>query len=965
MRLVWPVLLHASVTAAGAQDRLIRTFGQESGLEPPIWAVAQDSVGFIWVGAEAGLYRFDSTEFRRWAPDVIRDAVDVVTVSPTGDVAISTRSRAVFEVRPTGARPVALPDGPGPAGLLRMTFDRRGRLWIVQDTVLSYRTSEGTWHTLPSVALAGERPLRLKANPVGGVDVMTPGALWRIEPDETPRVLLAASSIIDAWYYSADRFVALSANPPGADRLIEVDGGVRRRLLVSETVPLGRAVSLVERQGTLWVALDGSLFAARPGEPPDVLGLSEGINSGGPLLVDREGSLWMGSFVGLVHLPEPDSRTWSDRHGLRSRHARMLSRAGDLLWITTWGGTDVLRRTRGGWAISRSASGSQTRVCADQSGAIWTFAESGRGVLEMVDTVTTRRFAYPSWFQGCARARDGGVWMTTDDTLFYADPVQRSIRAFAMPTSRDRRDDVLHDRHDRLWVSGGESICHAPVPHVKAGMNGAWTCDTLPGAYIVRMMELPSGTLWASSVFTGLHARRDGRWQPLPMESLATGTVFSLAASPRGGVWMVGHGILQRVEETQSGWTVLERLTQWHGLMTVGGGDLTEDDDGTIWIASDRGVSRVPASARVTARSAPPIVLVDARVDDRPVPLDSVLHLPHDRNRLELRFAALSFRDPSQVRHQVRLGPDQPWSESSSGASFRWVDLRPRQYVVEYRASLDGRIWSPRPLRFAFSVSPPWHRTWWALALALGLAGALGWAVYRVRVAYLLGLERQRTRIAMDLHDEVGSGLASVGILSSVLAADSLTSAERRQTAGDIASAAEELGNALSDIVWALDPHAATLEELASRLAEHGERLSAQGDVEFSSRLPAAWPDARLDVSLRREVLLVGLEALHNAVRHASAREVVLTLEPADGQWALSVRDDGVGFDPLMSGKAKHGYGLSGMRRRAEEIGGRLSVDSAPGAGTTVTLRFDLRRVRRARDLRARLRRASSTLRPT
>jgi signal transduction histidine kinase len=203
-----------------------------------------------------------------------------------------------------------------------------------------------------------------------------------------------------------------------------------------------------------------------------------------------------------------------------------------------------------------------------------------------------------------------------------------------------------------------------------------------------------------------------------------------------------------------------------------------------------------------------------------------------------------------------------------------------------------------------------------------------------------------------------------VGILSSVLAADSLTAAERRQTAGDISSAAEELGNALSDIVWSLDPQAATLEELATRLAEHGERLSARGDVEFSSRFPGAWPDDRLDVSLRREVLLVGLEALHNAVRHASAREVVLTLEPDGGHWTLSIRDNGVGFDPLMSNNAKQGHGLPGMRRRAEEIGARLSVHSAPGAGTTVTLRFDLR-VGRARALSGRLRGASSTLRPT
>ena len=937
----------------------MRTFGQESGVQPPIWALAQDSVGFLWVGAEGGLYRFDGAEFRRWAPDVIADAVDAVTVSPTGTIAVVARSGRVFEITPTGARLMSAPQSAGTVERFRMTFDGRGRLWVVRDSTVTYRTADGVWHTLPAEALNGERPRRLKANPVGGVDVMTPTALWRVVPNESPRVLLTAPWITDVWHYGAERFVALTANPPGADRLIEVNRGAQRRLLANAQTPLGRPISLVERQGTLWVALDGSLFAMRPGEPPDVLGLNEGINSGGALLVDREGSLWMASFIGLVQLPEPDSRTWTDRHGLHTRHARMLAQSRGELWIATWGGTDVLRRTPDGWRLSHSASQSQIRSCVDRRGAIWANYGEGRGVLEIRDASTTRHQTRPASFHGCAPARDGAVWMAIAETLFYAHPTERDVRVFAIPVGDDRHDAVLHDRNDRLWISGGSSICNAATGDVLAGIS-AWACDTLPGAAIAVIVELPSGTLLAASVTSGLYARKNGRWAPARMEALPTRTVFSMALSPRGGVWMIGHGILQRIEETPSGWRVIERLTGWHGLMTVGGGDLIEDADGTIWIASDRGVTRVPASARLTPRTAPPIALVDARVDDRRVSLDSVLRLPHDRNRLELHFAALSFRDPSQVRHQVRLAPDEPWSESASGAAFRWVDLRPGRHAVEYRASLDGRTWSTRPMRFVVSVSPPWHRTPWAIAIGVGLLSVVGWSVYRARVAYLLGLERQRTRIAMDLHDEVGSGLASVGILSSVLAADSLSMAERRQTAGDIATAAEELGNALSDIVWSLDPKVATMEELASRLAEHGERLSASGEVQFFTRFPDVWPVDRLDVAVRRNVLLVGLEALHNAVRHAMARAVVLTLEPNDDKWSLSVRDDGVGLDQRATAGDGHGRGLAGMRRRAAEIGAELTVDSKPGMGATMTLRFALRpgRFGGTRVLTDRLRRA-------
>ena len=230
----------------------------------------------------------------------------------------------------------------------------------------------------------------------------------------------------------------------------------------------------------------------------------------------------------------------------------------------------------------------------------------------------------------------------------------------------------------------------------------------------------------------------------------------------------------------------------------------------------------------------------------------------------------------------------------------------------------------------------------------------IGWAIYRTHLAYLLGLERQRTRIAMDLHDEFGSGLASVGILSSVLARDGLQADERRRAAVEIASAADELGNALSDIVWSLDPHTATLAELAARLAEHGERLCLPGEIAFGTRFPEHWPPERLDVALRRNVLLVGLEALHNAARHAQATEVQLSILPSAGQWQLSIRDDGRGIERAPR-NGRGGHGLPGMRRRADEIGAQLIVESAPNCGTNLILRF---RLRRGQALASRLRRA-------
>jgi signal transduction histidine kinase len=225
------------------------------------------------------------------------------------------------------------------------------------------------------------------------------------------------------------------------------------------------------------------------------------------------------------------------------------------------------------------------------------------------------------------------------------------------------------------------------------------------------------------------------------------------------------------------------------------------------------------------------------------------------------------------------------------------------------------------------------------MTLFILLAAATLYAAYRLRLNHLLELERQRTRIAMDLHDEIGSGLGSIGILSGILASDALGREDGRRMAGEIAATTGELGASLRQIVWTLDPRVRTMEELARRLAEQGRRLFSGDDIEFTTYFPGRWPDVRPSQLVRRNVVLIGLEALYNAARHARAQRVDLRLLPQeDRRWELTVADDGAGFrGPPESAT---GRGLRSARRRAEEIGADLECSSAEGGGTVVRLIF-------------------------
>jgi signal transduction histidine kinase len=264
-------------------------------------------------------------------------------------------------------------------------------------------------------------------------------------------------------------------------------------------------------------------------------------------------------------------------------------------------------------------------------------------------------------------------------------------------------------------------------------------------------------------------------------------------------------------------------------------------------------------------------------------------------------------------------------------------------YSVEARASLDGVHWSDS-VGLSVSVLAPWYRTWWAFGLfALALVG-LGAALHRARLSVETRLGRQRTRIARDLHDDLGSGLGSIGILAGVASGPNLGDEQRRSLAATIAETAHELSGGLSDLVWSLSPRPVTMSMLAAHLADRGSRLVPGPQPRLEVRFPAEFPPVDLPPLFRRNVALIALEAIRNAVRHAHAGRIWLALEPAGkSTWLMEVGDDGGGpTDAGAPGTAngEGGHGRENMRTRAAEIRAALEWSSVPGRGTVVRLRF-------------------------
>jgi signal transduction histidine kinase len=368
-----------------------------------------------------------------------------------------------------------------------------------------------------------------------------------------------------------------------------------------------------------------------------------------------------------------------------------------------------------------------------------------------------------------------------------------------------------------------------------------------------------------------------------------------------------------------------------------------------VWFGTTNGLARLEVANRYEPAGEQHTRIDGLRVAGVPRPLSALgeskisnLVLSPDERRLQIDFLALGGSTGGTPRFQYRMEAVDAWSEPTQERTLLLPNLTPGRYRFEVRAVDSNAERSAEPAMVSFQVLAPfWRRPWFVGLAALTLLG-LAAAIYRTRVTHLLALERQRTRIAMDLHDEMGSGLGSIGVLADLASGESVGESKRRELLDQVASTASELGASMSDIVTSLRPGADTMEALALHLSERGRRMFPGKSPRLEIRLPEVWPSIRLTPAVRHNVAMIALEALHNAARHANARNVRVGLERGEGsRWRLSIEDDGRGAASNGSDNAGGGLGLESMHRRADLIGADFTLRMTPEQGTIVMLLFD------------------------
>jgi ligand-binding sensor domain-containing protein/two-component sensor histidine kinase len=548
----------------------------------------------------------------------------------------------------------------------------------------------------------------------------------------------------------------------------------------------------------------------------------------------------------------------------------------------------------------------------------------------------------------------GSLWVSTtgrQNELSRWDPHDRTFHRYSeglpwFPTSGVSL--FSEDGSGRLWMGllrfgrGQAEMARLRGPSIQRFGGG----DDAPSGGIRALYVDSQKRLWVGTNQSGLmrfdHPEAD---QPVfrrytTAHGLSSDVILSLAEDASGRIY-AGNG--SGVDRLDVATGQVTRYTSADGLAAGEVHASFRDQNGVLWFGTSAGLSRL-ISLPARPPESPQILITSLRVAGVRQPASELgetelsgLRYQPNQNDIDVGFVGLAFAPGETLRYQYMLeGADSEWSPPSAERMVNYASLSPGSYRFLVRAINSAGTPSPRPASIAFVVLPPIWLRWWFQMLAAAVVAAISYWLHRFRVTRLLELERVRTRIATDLHDDIGASLSQIAILSEVASRSvDRTQAQLATPLTDIAGISRELVDSMSDIVWAIDPERDHLGDLVHRMRRFASDVLSPRDIRLVFQSPPEEQDLHMGADLRRQIFLIFKEAVHNALRHSGATEVNISFQVERGWLNLNVLDNGRGFDFVGD---HDGHGLRSMRERARTVGGVVEIGSS-GKGTSVTVR--------------------------
>lgn len=912
-----------------------QAWGMENGLpQDTVHALAQTRDGFVWVGTEAGLARFDGNSF----------------------LVLDMHSQP------------QLPDGD--IRCLLATDD--GALWIGTGDGLA-RLKDGSvrvYTTAQGLPANGILSLELRN---GHVAANTSGGEVTIDGDLVAPIARSQGSSSDLAQEAG--FVARLSTGARAEAnhtIMELTfAGRTMQWSVGKELPGSRIQALfADREGALWIGTNGGLVRWRDGTL-ERLPVTDPLAGASvlALMEDREGNVWVGTETGgLDILRDQRFHVVGAHEGLSSdATTTVVEDHTGTLWVGTSGnGLNALRRKAAGgydartWKVREGlASDVILALAPGANGDLWVGTPDGLSLIHQgqVESFTSADGLPDDFVRSLLVDADGSLWVGTRRGLAHwlhaPAPGTMTIYTQAKGLGSDLVGAMARDAHGDLWVA-----TLAGLSRLRGGtITNYTTKDGLSSNVVTSLLVRGANELFIGTQDHGWNLWDGTRFTAPQGRGLDEKSIHAILDDAGNHLWFATDEGIARCNCTMSA-----ECTNWMEFGPADGLRSRETatnshpsawrgQDGRLWFATPKGLVEADPEHFAINTEPPPVAIERFAVDDLEQPLGdgAGVRVQAGHVHFEFDYAGLSFVAPQKVRYRYMLeGFDHHWTESGARRTAYYTNIPPGRYVFRVQAANNDGVWNVEGSALRFELLPHFYQTvWFYLVLAL-LAGALVVVILRLR---LMRAEREfgavlgeRNRIAREIHDTLAQGYVGISVQLEVLA-ELLRQHKVDAAAKQLDIARSQVRDGLADArqsIWALRSQDSGEKTLPVELRRVTEQAGGHG-LEATFSIYGAYRS--LPPGTEREILRVAQEAIHNVKKHAGARHLAVQLEYGQNEIALEVRDDGRGFAVEGGAHSPPGhYGLTGMQERAASIRGTLDVTSESGGGTAVRLRVPARK---------------------
>ena len=985
-----------------AQPLVFKNITRSNGLPvDEITTLAQDSTGFIWIGTMEGLFRYDGFSFKNFSfdgtPEAQSTSITRIIVDKKGRLWLASLNAGISCISASG-KPIRLVNSStsndvtlAASHATDVQEDRDGNIWwTTTDGLYCMRANDGK---IKSYRIISELA---RGNSFSHIDFDANGNMWvsgvaglKYFNKKKGQLEPAGENVQEQSFFGTKKdfaMVAFQDNTIWYSNWSPELGGYNRENGKAHVIYSGHGslqpdfnkkanTIFVDSRQAVWIGTGKGLHWIKKDENQSLQSFKYDPNNQfslvndkvSAILEDRDGNFWFATKKG-ISITRPYSHSMLNVSGssqpffpFADKEINDVINVDDsTLLIGTHEAdglymTDLQFRSTRHWQYNDVAydwiwrffdDSSRNRILISTQEGMLIFDKRNKQLYKAKDTVFDNFYPVTSF----VRTSDSIVWMTRFWNKLMRYNLETGKHKIYDLTKMGEKPQVLYlgkDLDNRLWICAHQVglLCFDPA-----------------GERIVERLEKNNG----------------------PQSILET-TIFSFLDI--GEYYMIGYrskGVSLYHKSTKT----FRHLTKESGLVSNTIRDMLPVDDGTVWIATKNGITHYyPATGvmnnynyengilnndffrirqlkdgRIVAASAmglisffpgdmdsrqsigPPMI-TDIRIYGQDVSTDSLysssqpLRIGYGDNYFSFEYISLHYNSPQQVEYAYKLeGHDKDWIQAGSRRFVSYSRVAGGHYNFRVRARLPNGDWVESAHPVSIHVQTAFYKQWWFYALCLLTAIMIVYILFRYRVKQVLKVERMRTAISSDLHDEVGASLTSISLFSEMARQSMLPAHKKEEYLQRIGERSRDSIEQMSDIIWSINPENDGLSQMLLRMKNYALEVAEAKDIILQWVQSGKLEQLKLSMEQRKNFYLIFKEAINNAVKHAGAHNLEVNLDVTGSKIRMQVRDDGHGFD---SSHPVAGNGLKNMQRRAAQLRGQVSITSEKNKGTTVQLQFD------------------------